>query len=853
MLPITNLHGTTKRQSATTDHNRPFSPKLLYPCTKIHTGQPFQIGPELNTTTVHGDTRHIRSIHSYPNTTKPPQVSRILLSSSTILLPGPAIRTQRGTIHFHKNNGLAPPNSQNARSEYHGVSRRHRPLAVVSRDSQKTGPAHNKQTDQNGVLDQHCQITNRATRTTNLARHTMAPSHGPLADGPRNQRKNCVHNQTPPRSRTHNETTAGGTRWTNQLCMPSPLPFKNPFAASHKRILSCVDTRQRCTQTHTTTIATGTGGVDRSDIVDTHTPIPSEFSTIIPLDRRIPGRMGSITPPTRNHQRDVEPHRQGSPHQHTRTTSSTPRHSILPAVKVPPRSIYRQRDGQVYPQTTEDKVNNSQRRTKITPKLHGGQENNHAPTAHSDRTECSCRRVESSRTSQHRVDTTQEHLPGNPEMGRSAPSRYHGFSSQPSITTVGITISTPRCNGLQLSRYRLERIRQHLRFSTNQHDTQTNSPHPQLSGTVGADCPMGPNRTLATTPPTTSKRTPTPAHSTLPDLRCRPCLPQVRDLRQMDRISFLRRALLASRPPQIVTTLLAKYRQSSQKQQQVAWKAFQRWLPSNNTTITKNDVLCFLQSLFSEKSLAPRTIMSYRAAIQWPLEEAFGIEFSHPDFSRLATGFFHLRPPLAPSAPQWNLTAVLRFYERIENDTCAPRILLLKTLCLTALASGNRCSELAHLSRSAVVDNNTRLTLPVIPRFLYKNQTQQRCPPPIIIPHLPGSTVCPVSTMRTFLRRSSDWEHHDFVFVNPSSHASLVAGRLNYWLVKAIATANEGGEVIRAHDMRKFAFSINWARQADLSHIIQHGFWGSAHPFLNHYLHRITPDTPPCVAAGSRV
>ena len=67
---------------------------------------------------------------------------------------------------------------------------------------------------------------------------------------------------------------------------------------------------------------------------------------------------------------------------------------------------------------------------------------------------------------------------------------------------------------------------------------------------------MGPNRTLTTTPPATGERTPTPAHSTIPDLRCRPCLPQVRDLRQMDRISFLQRALLASRPPQIVTTLI---------------------------------------------------------------------------------------------------------------------------------------------------------------------------------------------------------------------------------------------------------------------------------------------------------
>ena len=64
MLPIMNLHGTTKSQLSTTDHNRSFSPKLLYPCTKIHTGQPFQVGPELSTTSVHGATLDISEAYT---------------------------------------------------------------------------------------------------------------------------------------------------------------------------------------------------------------------------------------------------------------------------------------------------------------------------------------------------------------------------------------------------------------------------------------------------------------------------------------------------------------------------------------------------------------------------------------------------------------------------------------------------------------------------------------------------------------------------------------------------------------------------------------------------------------------
>ena len=45
-----------------------------------------------------------------------------------------------------------------------------------------------------------------------------------------------------------------------------------------------------------------------------------------------------------------------------------------------------------------------------------------------------------------------------------------------------------------------------------------------------------------------------------------------------------------------------------------------------------------------------------------------------------------------------------------------------------------------------------------------------------------------------------------------------------------------GAQVIRAHDVRQFAFSVNWVRRADLPHILSYGFWASAHPFLSHYL-----------------
>ena len=100
-----------------------------------------------------------------------------------------------------------------------------------------------------------------------------------------------------------------------------------------------------------------------------------------------------------------------------------------------------------------------------------------------------------------------------------------------------------------------------------------------------------------------------------------------------------------------------------------------------------------------------------------------------------------------------------------------------------------------------------------MPRFLYKNQTAGRSPPPVTIPLFRNDpALCPVVALRMYLARTADLPHRDFVFIHPSSSASLVAGRLNYWVVQAVSAANVRGSVIRAHDVRKFAFSVNWAR-----------------------------------------
>ena len=147
--------------------------------------------------------------------------------------------------------------------------------------------------------------------------------------------------------------------------------------------------------------------------------------------------------------------------------------------------------------------------------------------------------------------------------------------------------------------------------------------------------------------------------------------------------------------------------------------------------------------------------MCYRAALKWPLQEAFLVDFDHADFCRQATGLFHLHPPPSSPLPQWDLTVVLRFYEAVDVSTAPIRMVFLKALFLTALATGNRCAELAHFSQRALVDLGTTLTLGVMPRFLYKNQSAGRTPP-VVIPLFRGNpALCPVLALRAYIANTA--------------------------------------------------------------------------------------------------
>ena len=132
--------------------------------------------------------------------------------------------------------------------------------------------------------------------------------------------------------------------------------------------------------------------------------------------------------------------------------------------------------------------------------------------------------------------------------------------------------------------------------------------------------------------------------------------------------------------------------------------------PRHFTVLKKRHGLEFLVFLRDNKKLSPRTILGYRHSLSIPFKEAFEINFADRDFSLLAKAQFHLSPPTQRKLPKWSLNHALETLQtpRFRNNTASMEDLFLKTIFLVAIASGNRCSELAACTREGIsFDSNT--------------------------------------------------------------------------------------------------------------------------------------------------
>ena len=321
----------------------------------------------------------------------------------------------------------------------------------------------------------------------------------------------------------------------------------------------------------------------------------------------------------------------------------------------------------------------------------------------------------------------------------------------------------------------------------------------------------------------------------------------------LTRVGTLEKAYIGIYGEDVGKRLVTAVRTSTSDNYERCWKVFQNFLREKQfKSLGPEVVLTFLEFLFAEKHLAPKTISGYKAAIAEPLEIAFKMEIPDETVSRLLRAQFLAKPLVRKRIPEWDVTVVLRRLAMpdFHSETSSIENLLTKTMFLVALATGNRAGELAAIDRKAVSFNSGRgrLQLPVKPNFFYKNQTMNRSPPNIEITKFDDvePQLCPVACVQHYIQRTQGCAEGDALFLHPVSNRNLQRPSMALKLTKMIQEACPGS-IPLMHDIRKQAASIAWTRGLSPGEIVNSVFWSSSNVFIKHYLFRVNDPSLNCV------
>ena len=825
-LSLTHLH-RPQGHYQTQAYHRPQQPQPIYSLSHIpNDHSPLRGGSPLRTN-LGGFHRPAGCLSAYPHTPQPAPVHGLLLPKPALLLPSAGLRPQCGPPPLHPNIKVAPSQPETAGNQRGRLSRRLVRLGQLS-------SGHHPRPAEYDDLSARARLLNQSRKILPDP-ITVPPLVGPALGPPARSVESASRKSDTPllphqcgsiRSILHSQKMGVGPG-TTEFCSPLPRSPPPSSTTSPSPPEDGVFSSPRRAPSNPFHHAAGPASVAIPRCPDIFLQVLSCRSSSVPLDRRIPRRMGRAHSAPAGFRR-LGHRSEGRSYKFTRGQGGlffhpSPRHQGMP-----PPPLHRQSGGSICHQqgTLPLSVPPCGGPLSPNPSTRKGSHYQGSPNLQPPKLSGRCPQQGPSPSSGN--CPPKRHISKDCPVEGPSSDRPDGHSHQHQVATLRQPVSRSRSHSAQCPLPRLEPMVPNLPVPPPVADPAGPGKVRGIQGPRRSSPPMAPIGEVVPPPnETNGEEAPPP-----------PRAAWVRSLRNSNRLQFLEEVLTYKQGPRVASQLLLAFRDSTNRQSQSVWKAFQSWLPPDTTSISSSLVLEFLIFLSESKHLSPRTILNYKGCLAWPLMEAFGLDLNSHDFSLLARSLFLQHPPQRRRVPRWSVDTALTTYqsERFSLHSASQEDLFLKALFLTALASGNRASELAATVRSGVQHDQSSITLPVAPTFLFKNQSLSNpSPPGIVFPSLPSNrNLCPVTFLSHYIHSTETLPHQGFIFIHPKTHAPLKAGRLSYWLARAIQTGDPiGGS---GHDLRKVGFSYAFARGLELSEIVKNGSWQSASVFIRNYL-----------------
>lgn len=265
----------------------------------------------------------------------------------------------------------------------------------------------------------------------------------------------------------------------------------------------------------------------------------------------------------------------------------------------------------------------------------------------------------------------------------------------------------------------------------------------------------------------------------------------------------------------------------------------------------------FLVHVAQNRSSAPSTLATYRSAISRVLLLTTGIDLSSdPILHQLGKSFKRTQPIQSARVPVWDISLVLSVLNSTDSTSLSIKQLTCKTVFLIALASGDRRSAIAALSRPSLrrkdrgvaVDYNKDF----VPKsyFLRKNLVRIRSLDLPFIYNAQYNKCCPAATLVHYVYRTdrfrSDSQSSLFISHFEDRTTNIAPQSISYYIKECILWCYEQAGVdcpaVRAHDVRKVAASLRALSATSLEDVLEAGDWSAPSTFLKHYFVNLSPD-----------
>ena len=209
----------------------------------------------------------------------------------------------------------------------------------------------------------------------------------------------------------------------------------------------------------------------------------------------------------------------------------------------------------------------------------------------------------------------------------------------------------------------------------------------------------------------------------------------------------------------------------------------------------------------------------------------------HPITVRLVKGISNIRPPVPRYSSTWNVQQGLNYLKSCgQSDTLPLKLLTLKTVFLLAITRPSRSADLSQLDimRMRCRSNGNSF----LPSTLAKQSRQGKPIEEFFFPSfLPNTTLCPVSTLRTYLDRTSPLRGEETrVFVSLiKPHKAVTSSTIARWLRTTLEQSGIDSSIFGAHSTCGASASAAVRGGITTEDILKAANWSSESVFQRFY------------------